>query len=150
MVQVNFSDVEDRGSFEPIPAGKYNAIIEDVEEVEQDEEGKYNYLSWKLMVTEGDHEGRFLWEVTSFSPKALWRLRDFLKACGVAEEDVNSADGLEFDPPDFIGTQLVLSVGMGTYNGEPSNVIKSISNPNEGGGSKVRPGASKAKGPKVR
>lgn len=153
MVQVNFSDVEDRGSFDPIPAGPYLVAITDVTEVErtQDEidDGKFNYLSWELTVQEGEYEGRKLWETNSFSPKALWRMRDFLKACGVDEETVNSAEGLEFDPPDFIGTQLRVAVKMTTYNGEPSNEISSIKNPNEGSGSKVRAGKA-AKGPKVR
>lgn len=90
-IKINFAEVE--GSFEPLPEGSYEVIVERVE-VRESRSSDYDYLNWELRVTEeGDFEDRRLWMITSFAPKALFRLKDTLVNIGAIEPD----EELEFE-----------------------------------------------------
>jgi len=53
------SEVEPSTGFEPLPEGKYTAIIVDSEE-KQTRKGDGSYLSLRFQVVEGKHQGRTL------------------------------------------------------------------------------------------
>ena len=57
----NAADVEPQGSFEPIPAGWYSAMITD-SEFKATKNGNGEYLQLRLDVIEGEHEGRVLFD----------------------------------------------------------------------------------------
>lgn len=95
-IRINFAEVE--GSFDPLPEGAYECIVERVE-VRESRSSDHNYLNWELRVTEdGEFEDRRLWTITSFAPKALFRLKDTLVNIGAIEPD----DELEFEWEDDI------------------------------------------------
>lgn len=83
-VKINFAEVE--SSFEPLPEGRYECVIEKVE-VRDSKSSDNDYLNWELNVLDDEYEGRKLWMITSLSPKALFRLKDVFLALGVIEED---------------------------------------------------------------
>src|SRR3954453_24178086 len=91
-ISINFSEVD--SSFEAIPEGLYPAVCEKVE-VRESKSSDHNYLNWEWTITEGVHEGRKMWQITSLSPEAKFRLKDQFEALGydVEVEDFN----LEWD-----------------------------------------------------
>lgn len=56
----NANQVEPTTEFEPIPAGKYLAVITD-SEVKPTKSGSGSYLQLAFQVIEGDFKGRFVW-----------------------------------------------------------------------------------------
>lgn len=62
MATLNFDahDVEPTTEFDPIPAGKYLALISD-SEMRPTKAGTGNYLQLTFEILEGEHKGRHLW-----------------------------------------------------------------------------------------
>ena len=56
----NANDVEPTGDFEPIPAGKYLAVITD-SETKPTKSGNGSYLQLTFQVIDGEFKNRFLW-----------------------------------------------------------------------------------------
>jgi hypothetical protein len=54
------NQVEPSDEFEPLPAGKYPAVITD-SEFKETKAGTGNYLQLAFEVIEGEHKGRLLW-----------------------------------------------------------------------------------------
>jgi hypothetical protein len=62
MATLNFNahEVEPNVTFEPVPAGKYIAVIVD-SEMKQTKSGNGNYLELTFEITEGEYQGRKVW-----------------------------------------------------------------------------------------
>lgn len=56
----NANDVEPSNDYEPIPAGKYLAVITD-SEMKPTKSGTGNYLQLAFQIIEGEYENRMLW-----------------------------------------------------------------------------------------
>ena len=56
----NANQVEPTSDFEPIPAGKYLAIITE-SELKPTKSGSGSYLQLTFQILEGEYKGRFLW-----------------------------------------------------------------------------------------
>jgi hypothetical protein len=54
------NQVKPTGDFEPVPAGKYLAVITD-SEMKPNKAGTGSYLQLTFEIVEGEHKGRFLW-----------------------------------------------------------------------------------------
>lgn len=99
-INVDFSEVEE---FDNIPKGDYPVVIEKVE-IRDSQTSQHQYLNWTLVVSEGEYKDRKLWLVTSFSPKALFRMKqvfDNLAIFGEGEEvdiDFDDESGLVTSP----------------------------------------------------
>jgi len=118
------STVEPNVGFDPIPAGKYLAVITN-SEMKTTKAGNGEYLEIVLEVIEGPHKGRKLWDrLTLKHPNDLTvqiakgTLSSICRAVGV----LKPSDSLELH-----NLPLVVSVGMKNREdtGEPTNVIKS-------------------------
>lgn len=140
-IRINFAEVE--GSFEPMPEGAYECIIERVE-VRESKSSDHNYLNWELRVTEeGDFEDRRLWTITSFSPKALFRLKDTLVAIGAIEPDeelefeweddvdITPQEGPRLLNPDVEGMAVVAVVRNEFYDGRERNRVENMTSPDD-------------------
>ena len=56
----NANDIDPIDDFEPIPAGKYTAVITD-SEMKPTKSGTGHYLELKFQIIDGPHKGRLLW-----------------------------------------------------------------------------------------
>ena len=122
-IHLDFSEVED-SDFEPIPAGIYTGVIDEIEERES-KSGPHPYLNWTLIIGgDGEFSGRKLWMMTSFSPKALWRLRDTLIGLGCDAKKLKQK--FEFDPVNYINVPVQIEVSQETYDGKLQNRVDSI------------------------
>jgi hypothetical protein len=59
-IEFNADEVEPRSGFDPLPPGKYKAVITESEE-KQTKKGDGSYMQFTFEVIDGDHKGRKLW-----------------------------------------------------------------------------------------
>lgn len=104
-----FTGDEDQGTgFDPIDSGRYTATVFEVTREVGKSSGK-PYLKWCFSIAEGQpFAGRRLWDNTSLSDNAKWRLVSLLKALGV---DVPKGR-LKINPNDLLGREIILNVGL--------------------------------------
>ena len=104
-----FTGNEDAGGgFDPIDTGNYRASIFGVSREVGKKSGK-PYLHWEFVIAEGEpFSGRHLFDNTSLSDAAKWRLVQLLKAAGI---DVPKGR-LQLNPADLLGRELILAVGQ--------------------------------------
>lgn len=143
-VSVDFSQVEE---FEPLPKGEYTVLVEQVEYREAQSEDKFDYLNWELSVSEeGEFKGRKLWFISSFSPKALWRLKQILENLGVYEDDLEidyDEDTMMVTDPELTGLPALATVSTRPYEGRVQNNVDALTAIDAGPAKKTAPGAKK-------
>lgn len=122
MSVVDFTNVEVK-DFLPVPAGVYLLRVVEAEE-RVSASSEYDYLSLSWEVVDGEFEGRRLWDVLSYSPKALWKLKGFLlDVVGISEDDL--VNDFQIIPDDFIELESVARVTVEpSTEGETRNSIK--------------------------
>jgi hypothetical protein len=104
MLKLDFSDVK---VIEVLPVGAYPVVVTNAEV----QEGKeYPYIAWEFTIEEGPAEGRKLWNNTSTSPKALWKLKETLLALG--GDPAKLAAEVVFDPAEYVGARAVAIVNQ--------------------------------------
>lgn len=113
-------DEEEGSEFEALPPGKYIARLMDVNVSDSPGPSGFHYWTWEFEVVEPeDHKGRKLWENTSLSDKAAFRLKMVFDAFGVpADTDTDLLCGK------LVG--LVVSqrtITQGSREGETGNDI---------------------------
>lgn len=127
-IPVDFSDVQE---FEALPEDEYLALIEKAEMRLPTEEGKHPYINLQMKVTEGEYEGRVVFTILSFSPKALFRMKQAFENLGIIGED----DELDIDydedtfavtSPELVGVPCLITLGTRTYEGQLQNEVKAI------------------------
>jgi transcription antitermination factor NusG len=110
-LKVNLSGVEYKGGGGPVPDGRYVVKV-DSASVEEGEKGPY--VAWQFKIVGPTCEGRRLYDNTSFSVNALWRLRGLLEAM---EEEIPDEE-FDFDPKDYYGKEFGVEIVNETYEGK--------------------------------
>lgn len=108
------------GGFEPLPEDLYTAKLQAVE-AKESAAGNV-YWRWEYRISDGDFKGRLLWDNTSLSDAAAWRLKKVFDAFGVP---------LDTDTDELLGRTVQLSVSQrviekGNRAGEIGNNVESI------------------------
>jgi len=109
-ISVDFSGVETGGR--AIPDGEYLLEVVSCEEKEGRESGAI-YLAWKWKVAEGAYKGSTVYDNTSLTAAALWRLKRLLEAMGVQAEGKMSLDLASYK-----GRRVMAQIINETYNGK--------------------------------
>lgn len=112
-IRVDFTDV--KSGFEPIPEGKYDATVFEVEQKVGNNSGK-PYLNWQLKIQGGEFDGRRVFYMTSLSPNALWKLKANLNALGYSKEELEG--DFDLDTTDVVGKSCTVVITHEEYNGE--------------------------------
>ena len=107
-VTVDFSRVERIANLDP---GEYRVTV-DSASLEEGEKGQYIKLYYKT------EQGKLQRDNLSLSPKALWRLANFMEAIGL-----ETADEVELDISTFIGETLGIETDTEEYNGKERSVV---------------------------
>jgi hypothetical protein len=133
-VQVDFSEVD-------VQPGTYPATIT-LAEIKMNKAGDSKMLALKVQLNGGPlgTNGRELFYNLSFKPQALFKLRNTMKALGMATPKGAPVD---INPMDWLNKQVNAVVVMGMWEGEERPEIKSLTkfdgatggDPNLGGGS---------------
>ncbi len=134
-MKVNFAEVE--SSFEPLPEGRYDCMVELVE-VRESNSSDNDYLNWEFKVLDEDYEDRRLWMITSLSPKALFRVKDTFLGLGVIDDDdeieieweddvdITPREGPRMTNPVVEGLACVCVVTNEVYDGRERNRVNEI------------------------
>lgn len=142
-IRINFAEVE--GGFEPVPEGTYEVMVEEVE-VRESRSSDNNYLNWRFRILDEEYEGRFLWNITSLSERALFRLKEVFLALDVIAEDdeisidweddvdITTSSGPRLVEPEVEGLACALVVRIEPYEGKDRNRVTAILPAGEGSG----------------
>lgn len=101
-VKIDFSDIQD---FDILDEGEYPVVVTKAEFKPAREEGKFPYINLELDLTEEPNKGRKLWMILSFSPKALWRMRDVFENLGIYDDAME----VDYDEESMLVTQPSLA-----------------------------------------
>lgn len=118
--RLDLGDVEN--SSERVMPGTYHAKVAKTE-LKENKAKDGHYFNVELIITsEGPAKGRHIWEILPLKKAALWKLKGFLSACGI--EDDNPAIA---EIPDMIqDCDVDLVVGEEDYQGEPQARIRKV------------------------
>ena len=116
-------EVDPNVGFDPIPAGKYLAVIT-ATEMKPTKNGKGEYLQIEFEVIDGPHKGRKVWDRLTLkhpNEQTVQIARGTLSALCRAVGVMKPKDSIELH-----NLPLVISVGCKNRddNGEPTNIIK--------------------------
>lgn len=117
------TQVEPAGSFEPLPAGKYVALIADSEH-KTTKAGTGEYVELKLEVIDGEHKGRLVFDRLNLknpNPQAVAIAKSTLSAICRAVNVHRPGS-----TPELHGKPLLVNVGVKkrSDNGELTNEVK--------------------------
>ena len=120
MSLLNFdaNEVEPSKGFEPIPAGKYVAVINDSEE-KRNKAGTGTYLQLEFEIIEGDYAGRRLWvrlNLNNQNPEAVRMARADLSAICHAVNVLTPQDSTELHNLPLLVTVKVRQLDDGAVN----------------------------------
>jgi len=112
-------------SFEPLPQGYYQAVVESCAQV-LSKEKKTPMIQWIFSVTEPEEfVGRKQYYNTMLVKNSLWVLKRLLIAIGLGTEE--SLDGeIEFEEEDCIGLPCTLVIVPDEYEGKTTSKIDEI------------------------
>jgi hypothetical protein len=103
-IPVNLRDIPE---IESVPEGKYLCRVDKIEMRDSKNTPGNKNLHVEYIVTGGsEFDGRRLFDELSLSMKALWRVRDFVEACGIFP----GPDG--FKTEEVMGAHLYVGVIM--------------------------------------
>lgn len=120
-MNIDFSNVASR---EPLDAGKYQLRISECVEATSSTGNPMLKVTYDVIATDDGEAvpgNRKLWDNMSLQEKALFRLKDLLDACGY-----DTSGGLDFDPADLVGMEIMAQVIQEEYNGDIKNRVKRI------------------------
>lgn len=123
---VDFTDFDGTlgGSFEALPVGFYNTII-DTSKLEEVKKGATTeYVRIGFTVSEGEFANRKVYDNFMLSGKGVWKLGALLVATGLMTPE--NRDTYLFNADDAHGLAVRIRVSQRDYNGEPVNEIKAI------------------------
>jgi hypothetical protein len=119
----NANNVEPADNFEPIPAGKYIAVISD-SQMKPTKNGDGSLLELKFEIIEGEYKGRFIWSRLCLENKneqtvkiAKSQLADICRSVGI----LTPRDSCELHN---LPIQIKVAVKKRSDNGEATNEVK--------------------------
>ena len=126
-IKINITEealVETGGSYEPVPAGSYNATIFDVksETVKSgDNAGKPRYNVQFALTGEGVNNRRVFSYIPLYVAKDFWKTKSFFSAIGV---DMAAGDFVVPEPNELAGKPIGVRVKIGQdQEGKPKNEV---------------------------
>lgn len=123
-------DETESTSFEPLPEGKYGAVLREVTVSDQPGKSGFHYWRWEFEVTDDEYKGRRQWTNTSLSPKAAFKFKEVFDAFGVPAD--TDTDELIGQPVTLVVVQKVIP--SGSRAGETGNEVSRVLPAVDGGG----------------
>lgn len=121
IVEVNFEGVEGGGGqFTHIPEGDYAFKVTKTT-MKKGEDSGQPYIEMFSEVTQGDKKGKKLRDTFSLQKKALWKLRNFLEACGKTVP----SKAVKLDIAKMVGWEFAGTTSDDEYEGKKKSIISS-------------------------
>lgn len=114
---------EEKPEFKPLPSDAYNVVVDEAKADKSKKKEDMVTITWK--VVDGDYKGRLLWDRILWNDSLIWKLQNVLIAGGLEElaedEDLSMAGYIKALND---GLKVTVYVEQSTYDGNPSNNIK--------------------------
>lgn len=137
-LSIDFTGVEAGGGGRLLPEGPRQFEVEDAT-IETGADSGKEYVQLVLKSDAGDEfDGTKAYDNLSTQPQALWKMRGFMEAAGLATED----GVMEIDPEEFVGLVVVGDVIHEDYKGKPKHRINGYSAVEDSGA--TTPGGGKS------
>lgn len=82
---MKLSDLPDQATL--VDEGQYTVVLDKNSEYTEQKEGeKGAYLSCDYVINGGEFKGRRIFDIISYSPKSLWKVKQVLMACGMDKD----------------------------------------------------------------
>lgn len=136
-VTIDFSDVQD---FDVLDEGEYPVVIEKAEFRPSQQEGKFPYINLELTITDEAHKGRKLWMILSFSPKALWRMKDVFANLGIYSDAMEvdyDEDTMMVTEPEIVGLPAIAVVTHREWEGRTQTQVDALISSDDQPGKKL-------------
>lgn len=135
---INVNELPESQSFEPIPEGKYTAIVQEVD-LKETNDGTGRYFKVKLAIHEGQYKGRFVWTNINWINKnkqaediGKQQLRIICDAAGIS--------GYLKNTDELCNAIVKINVEIRQEEGyDPQNIVKRIT-PMKDSGPRPQPG----------
>lgn len=112
-------------TFESLPVGYYQAVVEKCEEMLTKDKTK-SMLKWTFSVTEPEEFiGRKAFTNTVLVQNSLWVLKRLLIAIGLGTEESLSGE-IEFEIEDVIGLSCTIVMGPHEYEGKTTTQLAEV------------------------
>jgi Protein of unknown function (DUF669) len=126
-LRINFSEVEARGSIDPLPTGKYHVKVTDGEikpcGPASNNPGK-PYINWEFTVQDGQYENRRCWTNAMLFEPALFTMKNMLEVVGAGDQALKISELIPF----MVGKDMIIKVVKRAANEEKgwdeSNEVK--------------------------
>jgi len=141
-VKVPFSKASADTTFEALPDGNYPATISDVIESDGPGPSGFPYLRIQWTLDEGGSEGskgRKVSRIYSFSPGALWALKQLLVQHKVATSE-EVAKNFDLDTRTLVGKKNVLKLGPPSDSSTTFNEVQQVLDADAPVGESAAPG----------
>ncbi len=119
-IPINMDDVQDV-SFEPLPKGRYTAVIESVMYRVGKEPPHNPYISFTWVITGPSYAGRKIFQNCTLTEKSLWNLKATLKGLDLPHKgqisiNYDEVSGIVTEPQ-AVGKPAIIEVSVdGTFN----------------------------------
>lgn len=121
MTKINFTGVGD-----PLPVASYSAVVTKATYNPQSKNSGNPAVALEWTVNEGEYEGRKLFRSYSVQPNALVFLKQVLVALGIDPEDLSTEIDIDSVLDDILGSECMLDISIGEYNGSPNNQVDKV------------------------
>lgn len=131
---MDFSNYDEKAQFEPLPAGVYNAVIENMERKTSKAGNPMLTLTFK--VVHEDYKNRKLFNHFVLDPSntiSMGRLKKFLIEVFPDVDLTNVNFDEMIQQGTAIGRECTLKVAQRAYNGNMTNDVKEVMGPSDGG-----------------
>jgi len=125
---LDFTGVELKGDYEPVPAGVYDAVI-DASRIElRNSQAGNDVVSVPFVIqAPAEYAGRVVYDNYVLTDKALWKLGQLLAVVGIVSED--NLGRITLDTDLLHNKPVRIQVGIDTYNDKPRNKVQRVAAP---------------------
>lgn len=118
-ITVDFTNVQ--GEFEPLPKGRYDAVVYEVE-LRESQAGK-PYLNWQFKIVGGEYDNRRVFTTTSLQSQALWKLKQIL---GRIAPHLDLDGPVDIDPDELAGLPCRVVIDHEQYEGQTRDRVVDV------------------------
>lgn len=133
MPYVDFSTVEDKGDFAPIPEGDYDARLSNWTPFTSKNGNSCYNVEYTLQESAGEFRNRKVWDTLVVdpenSPKSLWRFKRDMVRLGAEQSLFTTSTDTDDIIASVMGAECRLSIIQEPYEGKVNNKIKEVKAP---------------------
>lgn len=120
---------EEENDFDTIPKGKYPCFVYEMEGGQSKNNNPTIYIT--LKIAKGEYQNRQLWTNITLTPKAWWKVDEFMKAVDYNMDELPSSvetpeEVVAHIKDDVLGSKVMVKLGHREYQGETQENVEKV------------------------